>query len=342
MNTHTWNEITSQHEAMQKTSQWMKNKEFKKESSDTVYLFTGCGTSFYLAHSAARYFQRTTGRMAAAVPASEIFMDRESIFSKGRKYVMIVISRSGTTSEAVKALQSIKGGENIQTLAVTCSPDGKTAELADDVILLDFIQEKSVVMTQSFTCMLYALQLYAAAIAGDEAVKEALAGAPELAKRQLAGKDIMEPIAEDKRFQQFIFLGPGIFHGIVKEATLKMKEMTQVACESYSSLEFRHGPISIVDEKTAVILLSSDLSKEYDQALIQDIQNKKGTVIVFGCSGPALKGDISIDFPSGVTVDEAMTACMPQLQLLAYYKALSLGLNPDQPRNLTQVVELSI
>ncbi|WP_180954004.1 SIS domain-containing protein [Bacillus sp. M6-12] len=341
MNTHTWNEITNQDEALQKTLSVMRNFVLDNSKSTDVHVFTGCGTSFYLAHSAAKYFQKVTGKTAAAVPASEIFMDENSVFSKDNTYQLIAISRSGTTSEVVKALDYVKEAGNIETLALTCNEASETAKLADKSIVLDFISEKSVVMTQSFTNMLYSLQLYAAIVAESEDVKFALGNVPELSSHMLEDKDKLKSLAGDSKYTRYVFLGASVFNGIAKEATLKLKEMTQTECESYSNLEFRHGPISIVDTSTVAVLLSSDASEVFDGSLVTDIQEKGGKVVVFAKEGSSVTGDITVSIPTKLGSDEVMAAYMPHLQLLAYFKAVSLGLNPDEPRNLTQVVKLN-
>lgn len=341
MDTHTWKEITSQDQALQETFNVMGNFKLDNVHLGDIHIFTGCGTSFYLAHSAAKYFQKVTGRTAIAVPSSEIFMDDSSVFSKDRSYQLITISRSGTTSEIVKALEYVKEAKHIKTLAITCNEASKTAELADNAIVLGFISEKSVVMTQSFSNMLYALQLYAVLVGGEKEKKNALSRVPKLSAQLMENKELLKSLAGDQQYTRYVFLGASVLNGIAKEATLKLKEMTQTECESYSNLELRHGPISIVDESTAVVLLSSDASEEFDRSLVKDIQEKGAKVVVFAKEGSKVNGDINIAIPTKLPSDEVVVAYMPHLQLLAYFRALALGLNPDEPRNLTQVVKLN-
>jgi glucosamine--fructose-6-phosphate aminotransferase (isomerizing) len=341
MDTHTWKEITSQDQSLQNTFNIMEDFKLDNIHSDDIYVFTGCGTSFYLAHSAAKYFQKVTGRTAIAVPASEIFMDEYSVFSKERSYQLIAISRSGTTSEVVKALEYVKEAKHIKALAITCNEASKTAELADNAIVLGFISEKSVVMTQSFSNMLFALQLYAVLVGGEKEKKNALSKVPKLSSQLMKDKELLKSLAGDQQYTRYVFLGASVLNGIAKEATLKLKEMTQTECESYSNLELRHGPISIVDESTAVVLLSSDASEEFDGSLVKDIQEKGARVVVFTKEGSTVEGDINIAIPTNLPSDEVVVAYMPHLQLLAYFRAVALGLNPDEPRNLTQVVKLN-
>jgi glucosamine--fructose-6-phosphate aminotransferase (isomerizing) len=340
MGSYTWKEITNQDVALQKTFELMENFKLQNIEENQTYVFAGCGTSFYLAHSAAKYFQKVTGKTAIAVPGSEVFMDEQSIFSNDTNYQLIAISRSGTTSEVVKVLEYVKGKENINTLAITCNKESVTADLADQAIILEYINEKSVVMTQSFSSMLFALQVYACLIKGDLERINHLKQVPSISGELLKQPDQLQSLVEDSNYSRYVFLGSSIMNGIAKEATLKLKEMTQTECESYSNLEFRHGPMSIVDSSTVVVLLSSDATLEFDQSLIEDIQRNGGKVVVFSKQNSPVKGDITLSIPTLLPSDDALVAFMPRLQLLAYHKAIALNLKPDEPRNLTQVVKL--
>ncbi|GKV57603.1 glucosamine--fructose-6-phosphate aminotransferase [Sporosarcina sp. NCCP-2222] len=337
---HTYNEITNQAEQLQKTLGIMEKSNIERLEVDQV-IFTGCGTSFYLASSAARYYQLVTGQFATAVPASELFLHQSGLILEGKKYLVVGISRSGTTSEIIIALEQLKGKANIRTLAVTCNGDTPMAEMADNVIALDHISEQSVVMTQSFSNMMYALQLYATKMASSEVDLEELRKVPALVSTVIENGMPTKRIANDLTKKRFIFLGSGQYNGLAKEATLKLKEMTQTECESYSSLEFRHGPISIVDETTVVILLAQQETANYDQALVTDIQKLGGHVLVIGPVSGGFQADQIIELDESISDRNRYSLYVPTLQMLAYDRAIRLGFNPDQPRNLTQVVKLA-
>ncbi|MGN7385386.1 SIS domain-containing protein [Sporosarcina sp. SAFN-015] len=337
---HTYNEIKNQAEQLHKTYELLEKKAFNSSEVDQV-LFTGCGTSFYLASSAARYYQSITGVLAAAVPASELFLHASSWIIPGKNYLVVAISRSGTTSEIIMALDNLKENEQIRTLAITCNGDTAMAEMADEVIALDHISERSVVMTQSFSNMMYALQLYAVKWAGSQQDLKELALIPNLVNGLISSENQTKKIAEDLTKKRFIYLGSGQYNGLAKEATLKLKEMTQTECESYSSLEFRHGPISIVDESTVVILLAQKETAAFDQSLVKDIQRLGGYVLVIGPTNEDFEANQLIRLTGEITDRNRYSLYVPLLQFLAYERAVRLGYNPDQPRNLTQVVKLA-
>lgn len=337
---HTYNEIIGQADQLQKTLELVENLKIEHENVDYV-LFTGCGTSFYLAASAAKYYQTLTGQFASAVPASELFLHTSTTIVPGKKYLVVGISRSGTTSEILIALNHLKDQADIRTLAVTCNGDTPMATAADQVLSLDHIKEKSVVMTQSFSNMLFALQVFAAKQTSSTQNLNELKQIPKLVETALTFEVLTKGVAEDLSKKRFIFLGSGSYNGLAKEATLKLKEMTQTECESYSSLEFRHGPISIVDDSTVVVLLTQLETVDYDQQLVKDIQKLGGYVLAIGPIPQEFEADYIIELTDKISDMNRHAIYVPYLQLLAYQRAVHLGFNPDKPRNLTQVVKLS-
>src|SRR5208282_1877315 len=125
------------------------------------WIFVGCGTSYYLAQAAATSFNYLK-LPARAVPASDLLLYPALILNADRHYIPVVISRSGRTSEAVRAAQMLEKDYNLRTIAITCA-EGQPLEAACSVTLklLD-ADEQSTVMTRSFTSMLLGLQYLAA------------------------------------------------------------------------------------------------------------------------------------------------------------------------------------
>jgi glucosamine--fructose-6-phosphate aminotransferase (isomerizing) len=339
---YTLQEISNQSVSWRQTLNFMNNnwealQPALEPSADTCYLFIGSGTSFYLAQSASRLFQQLTGKTATAVPSSEIFLAAESSIPKGVPITAFAISRSGTTSEVLLAVEFLqKNYPHVQIIGVTCHSDHKLAQMTPYSISLDHASEKSVVMTQSFTNMLLALQYTSAKLAEREDLIQELQLLPDLLNGiQDEAEAFGKTWGELTEYSQFIFLGLGSYYGLAAEATLKLKEMTQTACEYYNPLEFRHGPISIVGKGTAVIILSGDGEAEYIHSLVNDIENFNGTTSVLASTR---FNQPSLTLP-GIISDWSRTILyMPALQFIAYYRAQKLGLNPDQPRNLNQVV----
>ena len=183
----------------------------------------GCGTSWFVAQSYAQL------REAAGQGETDAFAASEFPFS--RRYDRVVaITRSGTTTEVLDALDRLRGVT--PTLALIGDPETPIVGKADRLVVLDFADERSVVQTRFATSVLALLR----SSLGED-LDRAIADA-ELA--------VVEPLDDELvRAEQFTFLGHGWTNGLALEAGLKMREAAGAWTESYPAMEYRHGPISI-------------------------------------------------------------------------------------------------
>ncbi len=343
---HAYDEIRSQPETWDATiatvpEQWQRIGSYLPLERAAQVLFIGSGTSFYLAQSAAHTFQEMTGRVSRAVPASEIFLSAASTVPRHVPVVAFIFSRSGTTSEAVLAARHLRRDfDHVQTVGITCNPGTDLARETHHVVELLHVSERSVVMTRSFTNMLLAAQLIAASVAGHDGLLGELARLPALLRSQF---DEFEAFAEKlggaMRLHRFVYLGLGPNYGLAEEATLKLKEMTQVECAAYNPLEYRHGPISTATEGTAVVLLEAVREQAY-VAEVEAAAKELGAVVATIAPYPSEHADTTLRLPDDLSDLGRSLLYLPPVQLLAQERAVRLGLDPDAPRHLVQVVVL--
>ena len=341
----TYTEILNQPNSWEETLRlvpelWSQVGTTLSIGTDTHVLFAGCGTSLYIAQAAAQSFQEVTGLVATAVPASEIFLSAASVVPVGRPVAVFIISRSGRTSETLLAADFLRDIPNVQTVGVTCNSGTDLAGRTDYAIELPHASEQSVVMTQSFTTMLLALQIVAGLVAADDALLAELQRLPEAALEMLPEvDDFARRLAEYGNPDLVVHLGLGPNQGLAEEGTLKLKEMTQVPCESYNPLEFRHGPISVVTDRTLIVILEGQRERAYIEDVERDLLH---TGAVVARIAPYATAEPATSFLLGTGFSDIARCCLylPPLQLHGYYRAVGLGLDPDRPRNLNQVVVL--
>jgi glucosamine--fructose-6-phosphate aminotransferase (isomerizing) len=311
-------------------------------SPETHFLFVGSGSSLYISQVAARSMQEATGRVSIAVPSSDVFLSAASTVPRDVGAIALLISRSGRTSEALIAADYLREHcPNVTPIGVTCHPGSELETRVKHTLVFPQAAERSVVMTRSFSSMVLALQAVAGMIAGDASLLEELSRLPDLLEASLSQyEEFGRTVGSDLDSRQFIFLGLGLRYGIAQEATLKLKEMTQTVCEGYGPLEFRHGPISVVDDRTTVVLIEGERERAYLPDLERQLKGRGARVAAIAPFPPGT-ADLALRLPGDVGGVARSILYLPALQLVAYYRALALGLDPDQPRNLTQVVELS-
>jgi glucosamine--fructose-6-phosphate aminotransferase (isomerizing) len=310
------------------------------------WIFVGCGTSYYLAQAAASSFNYLN-LPARAVPASDLLMYPALTLQAGRDYIPVVISRSGRTSEAVRAAKMLEKDRNLRTIAITCA-DGQPLESSCSVTLklLD-ADEQSTVMTRSFTSMLLGLQYLAATVSGNDgdAFRRALIDLPQDVAPLLV--DITQRLrlfAEVRGFPDFVFLAQGPLFGIASECMLKVTESSCSYAQVFHSLEFRHGPKSIVGPETLITFLISETSYDAEVELLEEMKALGAVTMVIANRLESRARDAS-DFAIelGLRSPEYARPVAFAIwgQLYGVYYGLKKGLNPDSPKNLTRVVELA-
>jgi len=325
-----------------------QQRKYIKEFTDTLknrnLIFTGCGTSYYLGLSGASIYSKIAKEKANAFPASDLLIFPESIFSNNTKYLTVPISRSGTTTETVLAAKSVKKDLGIYTLALSCYEDSELANICNMKLIAQNATEKSVVMTKSFTTMLLIIQIISAIKAENNDYEKNLTILPEKGEMIVEKyQSTIQDIINNENMNKFIYLGQGPYYGLACESMLKIKEMSLSTSEAYHSLEFRHGPKSIVDSKTLLTIFISDAGVEYETNLLQEIKQLGAKTLVI-CENKTKEisnyGDYIFELNSGLSDYERLILYMPISQLLGYYMAVHKGLDPDKPKNLTQVVTL--
>jgi len=212
----------------------------------------GCGTSWFMAQSVAAL------REAGGLGETDAFTPTE--MPPGRRYdAVIAISRSGTTTEIVRALRAVPPGT--PTIAISAVPGSPVVEAAGRSILLEWADEQSVVQTRFATTV---LALFRAAFGED--LRPAIADA----ERALSEPPPFDPIA----FEHFVFLGRGWTIGLANEAALKLREACLAWTEAYPAMEYRHGPISVAEPHSIVWSLG-----EAEPELLEQVARTGATVI---------------------------------------------------------------
>ena len=343
---HSLAEILSQAQCWETCLTELTQSETLKEvqarfGQGAEWLFIGCGSSYYVALAAAATMKYLTGRRAWAIPASEILLYPELAFSD-TPCVPVLISRSGQTSEVLKAAEALQE-RGVPSVAISCARGQLLEKLATLTIMLP-ADEQSTVMTRSFTSMLLALQFLAGRIAGNEAYCNALLSLPELAAPALVQMpDRIREFVSHRTFANYVCLGHGPFYGLACEYALKITEMSISTAQVFHSLEFRHGPKSVVTPATLLTFLLSEQGYEAECDLLEEVKSLGGaTLVICNQSNARVRAAADLLVELQLPLPE-FTRLAPSLfpgQLLALHTGLKKGLNPDSPRYLTRAVIL--
>jgi len=333
---HTYTEIKSQTEAWAQALEQTRSAILPNPADYEQVIFTGCGSTYYLSLAAAALYQELTGRTARAIPGGELLLNPKNVVRDNISQLLVTISRSGTTTETVRAAEQFKR-EGRGELLVISNYDEVLSRQADFKILIEKGQEVSVAQTRSFASMYVAVTAFCARMAGRDDLLTAMGKLPEAGDRLMVRVEAQaKAIGENLALDRFYFLGSGIRYGLACEVNLKMKEMTLTHSEPFHFLEFRHGPMSMVNESAAVIGLRSDVNAAHEQKVLDEMRAKGSTLLNLA------EADADITFESSVPEAVRAVLYLPALQLMAYHRSIAKGLNPDRPNNLTAVVKLDL
>jgi glucosamine--fructose-6-phosphate aminotransferase (isomerizing) len=183
--------------------------------------------------------------------------------------------------------------------------------------------------------MYVAASVLCARMAGRNDLVEGMGRLPAGGDRILGNHESSaKEIGENLDFDRFYFLGSGIRHGLACEVNLKMKEMTLTHSEAFHFLEFRHGPMSMVSPHAVVLGLLSDANRAHEAKVLSEMKTLGGTIIGLG------EQNADIRFESRIPEQGRGVLYLPVLQLMAFYRSVAKGLDPDRPNHLSAVVQL--
>lgn len=347
---HTLAEISSQPKIWSETEAQLKRSGVLEQFADifsprSPWLFVGCGSSYYLSQLIAALWAKYFYIPATAVPASELLFAPEETLRRVGAEQIVLMSRSGETTEVLRAAELLQSHKTVQTLGVTCNPQSLLEKLCTHTFKPDWADEKSTVMTRSFTAILLAFQRFGLQFIGDNQLSAALDSLPH--KGQVwfdAHARKIQEFAGKRKFADYVFLGQGVHYWLAQEAGLKVMEMSSSYSQVYHSLEFRHGPRSIAGPDTLITFYMSDAAKEAEATLVRELKELgAATCVIVNRATPELKehADLLVELAlDGPEFARYAVSAIPA-QLLGTAVGLRKGLNPDAPKNLTRAVVLS-
>jgi glucosamine--fructose-6-phosphate aminotransferase (isomerizing) len=314
-------------------------RAFYREGRYDHLVYTGCGSTYFLALAAAALTQQLTGTPARGVPASEIWLYPEVVYQPGQRALLVALSRSGETTETLRAGEAFKTCAEGDFLTLSCYPDKALSQMGALNLVFPEAQEESIAQTRAYSALYVAVTVLAALWGGREDVFAQMQPLTESARRLLKNySPLAAELGQDNRLDRFYFLGSGPRYGLACELNLKMKEMALCFSEPFHFLEFRHGPMSMVTPSTLLVGLRSEQNRHHEQAVLEEMRRRGARLLVMAETDTDTDADVV--FASGVDESLRNVLYLPIGQLLAFERSLHKSLDPDRPHNLDAVVKL--
>ena len=308
---------------------------------------SACGTAYY-AGLVGKYWLERYARIPVDIDVASEFRYREAPLPK--QGLALFISQSGETADTLASLRYCKAGG--QRIAAIVNVRGSTIARESDVVLPTLAgPEIGVASTKAFSCQLSALACLSIAIGKargviDAAKERELVAALTRVPGQIAGMLRDETPYERlghrlTKARDVLYLGRGIHFPLALEGALKLKEISYIHAEGYAAGELKHGPIALIDELVPVIVVApQDELFEKTVSNMQEVSARGGEIIFVSDADPSHTGckiATHLPMPKAHPFTNPMLAAIP-VQLIAYWTAVQMGTDVDQPRNLAKSV----
>ncbi len=308
---------------------------------------SACGTAFYAGLVAKYWFERWA-RLSVDVEIASEFRYRQGGLDPN--VGALFISQSGETADTLASLRYCRE-QGQRTLSIVNVRESSLARESDGVLPTLAGPEIGVASTKAFTCQLTALACLAIAAGKarghigpslEAELVQALAEVPRHMATVLRDETPYESLAHSlSRARDVLYLGRGQNYPIALEGALKLKEISYIHAEGYAAGELKHGPIALIDEKMPVIVIAprDDL---YDKTVsnMQEVAARGGQIVLISDADPSSTGctvRTHLKVPALHRFVTPLVYAVP-VQLIAYYTAVFMGTDVDQPRNLAKSV----
>lgn len=326
----TYDAITAQADAIGK---WLDGRQPSR------WIITGCGSSYSLARSLEAALRIRSVGDVCSVPAGDLLLNFRSYAALMEGAVLVVLSRSGSTSEAVQAAwQAREHGAAVFSI-VACT-NSELARLSEMAVEIPWAFDESVCQTQTVSNLyLASLMLTAIAARDDELLAELKAAVDRQGDFLGRWRGPMERLAA-RDWDRVVVLADGDLCGVAEEGALAFNEICRLPSNYYHILDVRHGPMVLIGEKTLVAVAAPVTGPLLD-GLLRDLKAKNATVLLASPGKTGATVDKHVPLAGSIAASMGLPF-LSLLQMLSLFRAVHDGVNPDQPDGLDPWIKLEV
>lgn len=339
-----YDEIKNQYQAMRRCVEHLEARlpeirALVEQVNPPLVVFMGCGSSFSLAKSMADTVNIRLKRPSFAVPAGDATVHAARYAGTMEGALIVPVSRSGSTSEVMFALDALKAaGCSFTVLSLSCAEHCKLSEHSALSIEMPWCFDESVCQTRTVSCLYYSVMYVLSRLMGNETLRAQLLAFPDIGERYVRRFEAEWEALAGRSWDHAVVLADAEIHGIAEEGALAFKEVCQLPSNCYHVLDVRHGPMVLIRDRTLVIAAIAGGPLEQD--LIRDMVGHGSTVVT--CTDRPLAIDGALNFPVDEDLDHIVRglAAIVLCQLTAFYKSRVTGTDPDHPDGLDAWIKL--
>jgi glutamine---fructose-6-phosphate transaminase (isomerizing) len=342
-------EIMAQYEALRQTFAYFeanaqKIKDFMETVQKSNWIFIGCGSSLTICIAGELISLKHLKHPAFSIAAGDLLLNFPQYADVIKDSLIIAPSRSGETSEVIKAIELAKNTSRCKVASI-CTKENATLSILSDIdLVMPWAFDDATCQTRTVT-NLYAAILLLVAIAGDdlelfEEIKQAIENGDQYMKDYT---DVLKEFVEQNDWERAIVLADAEMAGIAQEGVIAFMEISRVPANYFHILDVRHGPIVMIDKDSLVIMACSQYNESIQVELVANLKQAGATIVCMSeKSDNPWNADLHVTIPS---YQEQCVRGIPFIfiiQMLAYTKALKKGVDPDSPPGLKPWITLNI
>ena len=314
---------------------------FFAKNTRRKFTFLGCGSSYMLSKSASIIFASYEATSACAIAAGEYIINPEFWKETVKDSIVVTISRSGKTSEMVKAVKNIKETLGCDVISISMKDNNDIMPMSNLDLTLDWCYDNSVCQTRTVTNLYAAVLLLASYYAKDEALKASIKVACDTNEKfQLENREALEKIAA-MDWEDVTVLADGPVRDIAEEGALAFTEITMLTGRYFPMLDYRHGPIVISGKKSLTMMLINPAEDSLQKDMVADVLSHGGPVVVVSKHKDNIYGATAHIQIDGIEKFAAWGIPFIYLcQMTAFTKSVNMGGNPDAPQGLDAFIIL--
>ena len=353
----TWQEIVQQPSIWKEELEIVKNNlrsigDFieKIQGKKVKVIFTGAGSSEFVGNTLCSYVNSKIDIDVLSIPTTDIVSMPEQYLETDTTTILVSCARSGNSPESVATVNlADKIAKNIYQIFITCNPEGHLATISKDgdnkylLLMPEKTNDKGFAMTGSFSSMVVAGVLILLRKNFVE-MEEKVTYIANVVEKNL--EKILENVEAitDLDIDRIVYLGDGALKGLAEEMSLKVLELTggKIASFYNTFLGFRHGPKSIVNDKTVIVCMMSNnmYTRIYELDLLKEFKNeggKKKIVVLDTIYDEEVKNNCNYYFSFAderlIEIEEVFAGLgyLVYGQLISLVKSAKLEINPDNP-----------
>lgn len=304
------------------------------------FIFLGCGSGFMLSQGAAAMFSMYTDKKAVSLAGGEVLINPDKYQQLFDNSLVIVCSRSGETSEVILSLQEMKKVTNFRVLGVLAQEDCTLHSHVDYCLEIPWAYDNSVCQTRTISNIYYVLTMLLAYYTDNQEFTSAFS---DFFIKQPAFLNSLENDCKTiaaKPWNNITVLADGEVRGIACEGSLAFTEICILPGECFNLLDYRHGPIVLANEKKLILILLTPNEEYYQKQVVCDLKKHGSFIVTLGAHDKEFWHSdfhINTDFISQFPVQGL--AFINLCQVLAFYKALACGHDPDTPEGLNPFIK---